>query len=120
MEEGQKLRAKIQSVYERLLKRYGERPLVPRREPMHELISTMLSHRTTGRNEDLAFQRMWQRFGSWEAIRDAPVDELTEAIAPSNYAEAKAPNIKETLRRIMEECGEATIDFLRQMPLEAA
>ena len=31
---------------------YGELPLEPRREPMHELISTMLSHRTTHANEE--------------------------------------------------------------------
>jgi endonuclease-3 len=85
---------------------------------MHELISTMLSHRTTQKNEDLAFRRMWERFGSWEAIRDAPVAELTEAIAPSNFAEAKAPNIQKTLRRIIEERGVPAIDFLNDLPAD--
>lgn len=103
-------------VYQRLLNVYGERPLGPRREPMHELISTMLSHRTTQRNEDLAYQRMWQRFGSWEQIRDAPVTELAAAIAPATFAEAKAPNIQMTLRRIFAEQGTASIDFLRDWP----
>lgn len=79
-------RAQAWAVYQRLLSAYGERPLQPRREPMHELISTMLSHRTTHRNEELAYQRMWQRFGSWEGIRDAPVAELTDAIASVNSA----------------------------------
>lgn len=114
------LSAKALEVYEILLKTYGERPLKPRREPMHELISTMLSHRTTQNNEALAFQRMWDRFGSWEAIRDAPVEELTEAIAPANFAEAKAPNIKKVLARIYDERGEYNIDFLRDLPLEQA
>ena len=114
------LREKAQVAYERLLATYGDNPLVPRREPMHELVSTMLSHRTTGKNEDLAYERMWQRFGSWEAIRDAPVEELAEAIAPSNFAEVKAPNIKKTLARIIEERGEATIDFLKEMPTDEA
>ncbi|MDQ3396253.1 MAG: endonuclease III [Deinococcota bacterium] len=112
------LRQKTQEVYARLLETYGEHSLVPRREPMHELVSTMLSHRTTGRNEDLAFTRMWERFGSWEAIRDAPVGELAEAIAPSNFAEAKAPNIKRALARIISERGEANIDFLAELPAE--
>jgi endonuclease-3 len=112
------LRAKAWEVYQRLLQTYGERPLKPRREPMHELISTMLSHRTTQKNEAIAFERMWQRFGSWEAIRDAPLAELTEAIAPANFAEAKAPNIKEALRRIIAERGEPSIDFLADLPPE--
>ena len=112
------LRAKTWEIYQRLLRAYGERPLKPRREPMHELISTMLSHRTTQKNEAMAFEGMWQRFGSWEAICDAPVNELTEAIAPANFAEAKAPNIKKALQRIIGERGEPSIDFLRNLPVE--
>ena len=114
------LSAKALEVYAILIKTYGERPLKPRREPMHELISTMLSHRTTQANEALAYQRMWDRFGSWEAIRDAPLEELTEAIEPSNFPGAKAPNIKKALARIYNERGEYSIDFLRDMPLEQA
>jgi endonuclease III len=114
------LKAKVWEMYERELATYGHQPNVPRREPMHELISTILSHRTTGRNEDLAYRRMWERFGSWEAIRDAPVDDLADAIAPSNYAEQKAPRIKDVLRRIIAERGVADVDFLRDMPLDEA
>lgn len=113
------LRAKTWEVYERLVRAQGLRELRPRREPMRELISTMLSHRTTHHNEELAYERMWQRFGSWEAIRDAPVADLAAAIAPANFAEAKAPNIQETLRRIIAERGAANIDFLRDLPADA-
>ncbi len=114
------LKAKAWRMYELLLEAYGHNPNVPRREPMHELISTILSHRTTGRNEDLAYRRMWERWGSWEAIRDAPVEQLTETLAPANYAEQKAPRIKEVVRRIIDERGSAQLDFLRDMPLQDA
>src|SRR5262245_29078918 len=110
------LSAKAWEVYQRLLQMYGELPLKPRREPMHELISTMLSHRTTQQNEAVAFEQMWQRYGSWEAIRDAPVEELTETIKPATFPEAKAPNIKKALQRIIEERGEPSIDFLAELP----
>lgn len=112
------LQTKIWEVYQRLLQSYGEQPLKPRREPLHELISTMLSHRTTEQNEALAFERMWQRFGSWPAIRDAPPAELAETIAPATFPEAKAPNIQEVLRRIIEERGEPSLEFLRELPVE--
>lgn len=114
------LRAKAMSIYEILVAHYGELPLVPRRQPMHELISTMLSHRTTQANEAKAYDRMWAKYGSWEAIRDAPTAELAQAIEPANFPEAKAPNIQATLRRIMDERGEANIDFLRDMPTDEA
>jgi endonuclease-3 len=111
---------KLLEVYDILIKTYGERPLVPRREPMHELISTMLSHRTTQKNEALAYERMMDRFGSYEAVQKAPVAELTEAIAPANFAEAKAPNIQKTLKAIYDERGEYSIDFLNDLPVEEA
>ncbi|NLX10695.1 MAG: endonuclease III [Chloroflexi bacterium] len=110
------LRAKAEEVYRRLLDLFGEHPLTPRREPMHELISTMLSHRTTQANEAQAFSNMWVRYGSWEAIRDADTGELAATIEPANYPESKAPRIQETLDRIITERGEPSIDFLRDLP----
>jgi endonuclease-3 len=109
------LKAKANLTYELLVAHYGARPLVPRRQPMHELISTILSHRTTQKNEAIAYDRMWKKFGSWEAIRDAPLPELTEAIAPSNFPEVKAPYIKDALTKIIAERGEANIDFLADL-----
>jgi endonuclease-3 len=112
------LKIKIMAVYERLLVRFGERPLKPRREPMHELISTILSHRTTDANEHAAYDNMWKRFGSWEAIRDAPIDELIKAISLATFAEMKAPYIKSALTYIYAERGEPALDFLKDLPVE--
>jgi endonuclease-3 len=91
---------------------------VPRREPMHELISTILSQRTTWRNEDLAYRRMMDRFGDWEGVERANVEELTDAISPSNFAEVKAPNIQRTLRAIREQRGSYDIGFLADLSPE--
>jgi endonuclease-3 len=110
--------AKALQVYTLLIKTYGELPLKPRREPLHELISTMLSHRTTEANEALAYKRMWERFGSWEAIRDAPLEQLIAAIAPATFPESKAPNIQKALTQIIAERGAANIDFLREKSVE--
>lgn len=110
------LSEKALAVYLLLTETYGERPLTPRREPMHELVSTMLSHRTNAANEKLAYERMWAQFGSWANIRDAPIDALIAAIAPATYPEAKAPNIQRTLAQIHDERGEFNINFLRDWP----
>lgn len=110
---------KAMQMYDIFLREYGERPLKPaRQDAMTELIMTILSQRTTAANEKLAFTRMWERYGSWEAIRDADTATLTQLIAPSNYAEAKAPHIKATLEKIIHERGEANIDFLEALPVE--
>ena len=87
---------------------------------MEQLIATILSQRTNYANERKAYERMWERFGSWEGIMNAPLNELTEAISSSNYPEIKAPRIKETLRRIREERGNFNLDFLDDWPVEKA
>lgn len=107
-------------VYQRLGEAYGIRPWYRRREPLHELISTILSHKTNGANEEKAFDQLWARFGSWEAIADAPAEAITEAIAPANYPEVKAPRIKAVLQRIIAERGAANIDFLGSLPINEA
>jgi endonuclease-3 len=99
---------------------YGEQELGNRRDSMRELISTMLSHRTNHADEEKAYRLMHERFGSWERIRDAPLTELTEAISSSQFPEAKAINIKKAVGRIIEERGEANIEFLRNMSTEDA
>jgi endonuclease-3 len=97
---------------------YGIKPWKPRREPLHELISTILSHRTTQANEAKAFERLWAKYGSWEAICDAPAEEIAEAIAPANWPEVKAPRIKAVLAQIVAEHGAADISFLADLPVE--
>lgn len=113
------IKNKAMRMYVIFLDQYGERSLKsPRRDPMTELIMTILSQRTTAANENLAFQQMWKRYGTWEAIRDADINELSELVAPSNYPEAKARNIKATLHQIIAERGEAKIDFLEDLPVQ--
>ncbi len=94
---------------------YGIRPWEPRRAPLHELISTMLSHRTTEANESKAFNQLWERYGNWQAIADAPAETIAQLIAPASFAEAKAPRIKAVLQQIIAERGAPQIDFLAEL-----
>lgn len=98
---------------------YGERPLVPRREPMHELISTILSQRTTHQDEEAAYQELLT-LGGWDAIIEAPTEAVAHAIRRSNYPESKAPRIQATLRAIREQRGGYDLDFLAELPVRDA
>lgn len=99
---------------------YGEQEIYNRRDAMRELISTMLSHRTNHADEEKAYFTMLERFKTWEGVRDAPVDELTDAISTSRYPYPKAVNIKKVVARILEEQGTANVDFLQNMSTEEA
>ncbi len=113
-------REKALLTHELLNKEYKPLKLEPRRSHMHELISTMLSHRTNHKDEEKAFYTMLERFGDWEGVMSADFDELADAIQTTRYPDQKAPQIQQTLRLIKEERGEFSIDFLEEMPVEEA
>ncbi|MCC2546878.1 endonuclease III [Hymenobacter sp. BT175] len=97
---------------------YGPLPLEPRRTPMRELISTLLSHRTTHRDEELAYTRMLETFGDWEGVMAAPTTELAYAIRTTRWPDTQAPRIQEVLRRIKAEQGKISLDFLADWSTE--
>ena len=112
--------SKIETVHRRLIEAYGE----PAREnplpPLDQLVNTILSQNTNDVNRDRAFQQLRARFSTWEAVRDAPTDAVIEAIRTAGLANQKGPRIQGALRRITEERGALSLDFLADMPLEAA
>ena len=109
---------KILKSHQLLKEKYGDRVWKPRRDPMHELISTMLSHRTTNANEAKAYEQMREKFGSYEAIMNADFDELADTLSPAQFPGQKAANIQKTLRKILDERGEFNIDFLADVSEE--
>ena len=116
---------KILHIHDLLLSEYGDHPWHPR-DPVATFVSTILSQNTNDVNRDRAFERLRGRLPTWEAVRDAPLDELIEAIRPAGLAPTKAPRIQEALRRITEERGDRErkekigLEFLREMALEEA
>ncbi|WP_299987793.1 endonuclease III [uncultured Pontibacter sp.] len=120
--EGYELPAeeKIVITHELLNQEYKRLELDPRRSHMHELISTMLSHRTNHADEQKAYYTMLERFGDWEGVLNAPEDELADAVSTTRYPLQKAPQIQHTLRMIKEDRGEINIDFLADLPIDEA
>ena len=68
-------------------------------------ILTVLSQSTNDRNRDVAFLRLRERFRSWEAVRDAPIAEVEEAIRPGGISKVKSVRIQAILRAIGEGAG---------------
>lgn len=90
-------------------------------DPLSELVSSLLSHRTRNRDSGRAFRQLRARFPTWEAVREAPTAEVEEAIAPVTWPEQKAPRIQQVLRRIGElRDGELALDFLGELPVPEA
>lgn len=109
---------KAATVYARLLNGYGV-PMWNKLPPVDELINTIISQNTNDRNRDIAFGQLRERFSSWEAVRDAPENEVLECIRCAGLGIQKAPRIQEALRRITEQNdGVIGLTFLEGKPPE--
>src|SRR2546426_10749526 len=106
------LSANALEVTRRLTEFYGVEPFSSK-DPMSMLVDIILSHRTRDEQTAAAYDNLLRRFGSWEAVRDAPTSEVQETIANVNFPEVKAPRLQALMRRITEERGGLNLDFLR-------
>ena len=113
-------RAFAAEIYRRLQAAYGEPTWRPHYEPLEELVLTFLSQNTNDLNSGRAFAALRTRYPTWQAVLDAPVDELAATIRSGGLAQQKAPRIQAALRRILAERGEFSLDFLADWSVEAA
>ncbi len=88
------LSAKALEVTRRLTEFYGEVPFSSK-DPMSMLVDIILSHRTRDEQTAAAYDNLLKHFGTWEAVRDAPTEEVQAEIDNVNY-----------------------LDFLRDLPVE--
>ena len=108
---------RVRGLRDRLRLVYG-RPLAPPHDrPLEELILTVLSQSTNDRNRDVAYVRLRARLPAWEAVRDAPVEEVEAAIQPGGLHRQKAVRIQEILRALPDP---ADLGFLGDLPVEEA
>lgn len=111
------LRAKVLEVHTRLCTAYGAPfPFFRDADPLTELVGSLLSHRTKNADSARALAGLRARFPHWEAVMDAPVGEVREAIRAATWPEQKAPRIQGALRYIRDARGELSLDFLAEMP----
>ncbi|MBS1871110.1 MAG: endonuclease III [Actinobacteria bacterium] len=93
-------RRRVTAIRDRLRDVYGVPIMAPHEQPLDELILTVLSQSTNDRNRDVAYERLRERFGSWEAVLHAPVEEVEEAIRPGGISKVKSERIQAILRAI--------------------
>jgi endonuclease-3 len=107
----------VRAVRARLRATYGSVFWEPHGAPLDELVLTVLSQSTNDRNRDVAYERLRERFPSWEAVRDAPVDEVEAAIRPGGISQVKSRRIQDILRALPEDLD---LSFLAELELEEA
>jgi endonuclease III len=119
---------------------YGHPVWERRLDPTSELILTILTQNSADTNAEVAFEELrraypgdgpveahkpgagWGGIGlaegiapDWARVEFAPLPELTDVIRPGGLANQKAPRLQATLRKIREERGDYSLEFLGDM-----
>ena len=105
----------VRWVHQRLSDQYGQPAWEPNYAPVDELVGTILSQHTSDLNSQRAYEALRTAFGSWEAVRDAPVDQLIESIRCGGLAIIKGHRIQAVLRALTDETGRIDLPDLRRM-----
>lgn len=108
-------------VHERLCGAYGcPVAYFHRLDPLSELISSLLSHRTKNADSGRAFKELRRLFPSWDEVRAAPMGEVQAAIRAATWPEQKAPRIQAILAEIETRTGSLSLEFLKEMSVKEA
>lgn len=91
-----------------------------RKNPLDELMLTLLSQNTNDRNRDNAYNKLRERFPSWEEVRNAEVTEIESSIRSAGLSKQKSARMKGILNWVYDTFGELSIDAVRDMPNEEA
>jgi endonuclease-3 len=104
-----------QWVHRRLLDHYGRPRWDADYAPLDQLVGTILSQHTSDVNSERAFSSLKRAYPNWEAVRDAPVAELTSVIRSGGLAVVKAQRIQAVLRTLTTASGAVELPNLRRM-----
>ncbi|MFH1609894.1 MAG: endonuclease III [Candidatus Bipolaricaulota bacterium] len=107
-------------VARRLRARFGPLREGPGGDPLDLLVRTILSQNTSDRNRDRAYTALRRRFPTWEEVLVAPEEEVAEAIQGAGLHRQRAARLKAVLRRLRDERGTLSLDFLDDRPDEGA
>ena len=117
----QDLKDRALAIHRRLCEAYDcPIPYFHSLDPLSELISSLLSHRTRNADSGRAFKALKARFSDWRAMMSVPAEDVEATIAGVTWPEQKAPRLQAVLHAIEERHGSLSLDFLGAMPVEEA
>jgi endonuclease-3 len=113
---------KLTRIYELLAQTYGEPEWQPDGDALGGLVGTILSQHTSDVNSERAYRQLVATFPTWEQVRDAPVEQVAQAIRSGGLANMKAPRIQEVLRVLTNRLngGPLSLDLLKTHQLSQA
>eukprot|EP00958_Prasinococcus_capsulatus_P017245 scaffold1939_cov392-Prasinococcus_capsulatus_cf.AAC.5 len=90
-----------------------------KKEVLDFLAGTILSQNTTDVNSHRAFNSLKAAFPTWDDVLRGDPKHVAEAIRSGGLAEIKTARIQFILRTLMEERGECSMEYVREMDNDA-
>ncbi len=111
------IRRKLKAVARALEKSYGDRAEFRNepRDPLDQLVKTLLSQNTTAVNTRRAYEAMRRAFPTWRAVLEAPPEALESALRPAGLARTRSARIQALLRQIERDHGDLSLDHLARL-----
>lgn len=98
---------------------YGRAASRKPRDPLSELVLTILSQNTSDRNSTAAEESLLRALPTWAEVLAAPVDEVESAIRVGGLSRIKAPRIQQVLAEVARREGSLSLNRLSGWPLES-
>jgi len=111
---------KVERIFRLMQSEYGHLQRKNERDPLSELIATILSQNTSDLNSHRAFRNLKERFPAWEEAQKASQEEIAEAIKIGGLFNEKARRIKALLEEIHQQEGGLDLSFLVKMDSDRA
>ncbi|MBI3676002.1 MAG: endonuclease III [Proteobacteria bacterium] len=112
--------AALRTIQDRLRGVFGPIRDAKRLDPLSQFVRSFLGSKTYDRRSWDAFLRLTQTYKSWEAVADAPVQEVEETLRHVTFAEAKAADLVLALQKIRARAGTLNLDFLAGLAVPTA
>ena len=114
------MKKKTQELIKRLDDQYGVKLWERWREPVGELVRTILSQNTTDKNSLKAYADLLEAYPTWEEILVADEKDIADVIRSGGLANTKAKKIKKSLAEIKKQHGSIDLEFLADYELSQA
>lgn len=107
-------------IRDRLLARLGPRRDARRRDPVSQLVRSMLGSKTRDEVSLRVFRDLRRQYPSWDWLCEESPRAVLRIIWPVNLADAKAGQLPQALRMIVACTGRLSLDHLADLDEEAA
>lgn len=114
--------ATLRAVQAALIDCFGRivRPHEKKRDPVWTLVQGVIGARTKTAVSNANTDALLARYGFWEKVAEAPLDELAPMLASATYPNIAAERLKACLTAIIEERGAVDLRHLSNLPTAAA